>query len=113
MIMTTPLLFPFPSSRQDQIPLAIRKSLSAQLMISLIGSGDRFSTFFRFNGVMPVTSMRDNSHNSGQILLLSSLARSFQQASYLITKRLRSKDIATNSETESGKRLLPSRRESF
>jgi hypothetical protein len=63
MIMTTPLLFPFPSSRQDQILLAVNKSVSVQLLISPIGSGDRFSTFFRSNGVMRVTSIRDNSHN--------------------------------------------------
>jgi hypothetical protein len=69
MIMTTPLLFPFPSSRQDQIPLAVNKPLAVQPLISPIGSGDRFSTFFRFNGVMRITSIRDKSHNLLRLLV--------------------------------------------
>jgi hypothetical protein len=60
---------PLPSSRQDQIPLAINKSLSVQIWISPIGSGDRFSTFFLFNGVMRVTFIRDNPHNPLQTII--------------------------------------------
>jgi len=51
MIMTTPLLFPFPARVRIR-PSLISGNPYQQLLIWPIGSGDRFSTFSRANGVM-------------------------------------------------------------